>query len=63
MSRHSISLQQGRVVHAGFLLLLLLVLGLGIAAQRALHAQQEALLLQQQTARAERIARLLPQQP
>lgn len=51
------------MVHAGFLLVLLLVLGLGIAVQRVLLAQQEAHLLQQHTARAERIVRLLPQQP
>ncbi len=51
------------MIHAGLLLVLLLVLGLGIAVQHVLLAQQEAQLLAQLTARAERLARLLPQQP
>ncbi|MDY6980356.1 MAG: bifunctional diguanylate cyclase/phosphodiesterase [Pseudomonadota bacterium] len=63
MTQHSISRQQGRVVHAGFLLLLLLVLGLGIAVQQVLLMQQETQLLQQHTVRAERLAGLLPRQP
>lgn len=63
MTQYSISRQQGYVLHAGFLLVLLLVLGLGIAVQQVLLAQQETLLLKQQTARAEHLAQLLPQQP